>query len=244
MEARVKVDETEVVKIDIGQLAEVTIDAFPDSTFTGHVTEIGNSPIYTSAGASQQAVDFEVKVTLAEHIPNIRPGLSCKAEIETARRAAAIAVPLGAVTVRKWPPEPKFDRRQRGRRRAERRAEATTTEATTTEAATTEVTKAEAAVETATATTTSTDNASGSQAKAPDSTEIEREDKEGVFVVEDGIASFRPVTIGVTGEEDFEVLSGLEVDETVVTGPFRILRELEDGEAVKEGKQQREQGNE
>ncbi len=200
MEARVKVDETEVVKVAMGQPAKIEIDAFPDTTFAGHVTEIGNSPIYTSAGSSQQAVDFEVKVVLDERIPNVRPGLSAKADIEVARRPDAIAVPLGSVTVRKWPPEPKLDRRgRRGRRAAAHTAAA----------------------------------AADSTGAAPDSVQVERKDLEGVFVVADGEARFRPVKLGVAGEDDFEVLGGLEEGETVVTGPFRVLRELENGDAVK-----------
>ncbi len=202
MEARVKVDETEVVKVAMGQSAVVEIDAFPDSSFTGRVTDIGNSPIFTRAGSSGQAVDFEVKVTLDDRIPNIRPGLSCKADITVAVRDSAIAVPLGAVTVRKWPPEEKFDRTRRGRRRA-RRVEPSADQA---------------------------EDQAADQAAA----KIEREDKEGVFVVEDGIAWFNPVKLGIAGEEDFELLSGLDVGKTVVTGPFRILRDLEHGDAVKQ----------
>jgi HlyD family secretion protein len=66
--------------------------------------------------------------------------------------------------------------------------------------------------------------------------EPEPEEKEGVFVVEDGTARFRPVRLGIAGEEHFEVISGLTEGETVVTGPFRILRDLEDGDAVKSKK--------
>jgi HlyD family secretion protein len=206
MEARVKVDETEVVKVALAQTAEIKIDAFADAVFAGRVSEIGNSPIYTSAGASQQAVDFEVKVTLLDQVPHIRPGLSCKAEIKVATRDSALAVPLGSVTVRKWPPEERLDRRRRGQRPRGRTA------------ATEEVAPADSA------------------AAKPSSEEVQREEKEGVFVVSDGLANFRPVEIGIAGEDDFEVLAGLSEDETVITGPFRILRDLKHGDAVKKGK--------
>jgi len=225
MEARIKVDETEVVKIGVGQSAEVNIDAFPDTTFTGKVTEIGNSPIYTSAGTSGQAVDFEVKVTLDDRIPNIRPGLSCKSEVRVAERDSAIAVPLGAVTVRKWPPEEKFDRKRRGRR--SRRPVPEETDDTTAAVA-------------ADSASPSTGTAAGEDQPKPKDKAVEREDKEGVFVVEDGMASFQPVRLGIAGEDDFEVLSGLAAGQSVVTGPFRILRDLEHGDAVKRSKKGRD----
>ena len=74
---------------------------------------------------------------------------------------------------------------------------------------------------------------------ATDTTDVEREDREGVFVVEDGKARFTPVELGITGEEDFEVLSGLEADQPMVAGPFRVLRDLQHGDRVKEQKTKR-----
>ncbi len=73
IEAEVEVDETEVVSIEIGNEAEVTLDAFPDVTYAGEVTEIGNSPILSSG---QQGVDFKVVITITDTIQNVRPGLS------------------------------------------------------------------------------------------------------------------------------------------------------------------------
>jgi HlyD family secretion protein len=110
LEARVQVDETEVVKVAVGQLAKIEIDAFPDTSFVGHVSEIGNSPILTGAGTGQQAVDFEVKIALDNRVPDVRPGLTAKAEIRTAERKQVVAAPMGAVTARKWPPDPKLTR--------------------------------------------------------------------------------------------------------------------------------------
>jgi HlyD family secretion protein len=76
----------------------------------GHVAEIGNSPILTGAGTGQQAVDFEVKIALDNRVPDVRPGLTAKAEIRTAERKQVVAAPMGAVTARKWPPAPKLTR--------------------------------------------------------------------------------------------------------------------------------------
>ncbi len=246
MEARVKVDETEVVKVAIGQAAEVKIDAFADTTFSARVTEIGNSPIFTSAGTSGQAVDFEVKVTLDDQIPNIRPGLSCKAEITVAERDSALAVPLGAVTVREWPPQERLDRQRRRGRGSRTPPVESPTESPAAEspAEPSEIrtepsseSTSEASAAASTETPARTEEAGRSGVPVADgeggSQKVEREEEEGIFVVEDGVALFRPIRIGITGEDDFEVLSGLGVGETVVTGPFRVLRELEHGDAVK-----------
>ncbi|MFO7654501.1 MAG: efflux RND transporter periplasmic adaptor subunit [Candidatus Krumholzibacteriia bacterium] len=196
MEAWVEVDETEVVDVEIGQAAGVTIDAFPDSTFEGRVTEIGNSPVLVRTGASQEAVDFEVKITLERAPARIRPGLSAKAEITVADRRDVLAVPLGAVTVRPWPLRQEDVQRYRGRReQAQRRAL----------------------------------EPLGFVPADSLPREAERKDAEGVFVVRDGFARFVPVQLGIAGEEHFEIVSGLDEGMTVITGPFRILRELDDG---------------
>jgi len=102
MEATVEVDETDVVHIDIGQEAKVTVDAFPDTTFTGKVTEVSTAPkiVPTAAGPSPTATDFEVKITLEGSIPAARSGLSASAEITTAQRKAALAVPVQSLVVR------------------------------------------------------------------------------------------------------------------------------------------------
>ena len=101
IEAQVEVDETDIPSVTFGQKAKITIDAMPGKTFTGKVTEIGNSPIQTTgATASTQATNFLVKVTLDSAIPDVRPGFTCTAEITTATRDNAIAVPIQATTVR------------------------------------------------------------------------------------------------------------------------------------------------
>ncbi|HEY1270916.1 MAG TPA: efflux RND transporter periplasmic adaptor subunit [Terriglobales bacterium] len=106
--AEVKVDETDIVNVKIGQSAEVTIDAIPKKTFKGTVSEIGDNAIVRSTGlatsqqasASQEAKDFKVVVTLSEPPPNLRPGLSATAKITTATRNNALAVPIQALTIR------------------------------------------------------------------------------------------------------------------------------------------------
>jgi len=101
IQAEVEVDETDIPNVKFGQPAKVTIDAMPGQTFTGKVTEIGNSPIQTGTGqASTQATNFKVVVTLDKEIPEVRPGFTCTAEITTAVRDNVVAVPIQATTVR------------------------------------------------------------------------------------------------------------------------------------------------
>jgi HlyD family secretion protein len=93
-----KVDETEIVGLSIGDYAEVEVDALPEVIFKGKVTEIGNSPI--SGGAQQEAKDFKVVVTLEEPSPKLRPGMSCTSEITTETRKNVLAIPIQALTIR------------------------------------------------------------------------------------------------------------------------------------------------
>ncbi len=94
IEAEVDVDETDIPTLRIGQTAKVTIDAMPDQTFTGKVTEVGNSPIQAAgASAAAQATNFKVVVTLDKEIADVRPGFTCTAEITTAMRDEVLVGP-------------------------------------------------------------------------------------------------------------------------------------------------------
>ena len=99
MEAWVEVDETDVVNLRVGQPAEIIVDAYPDTVFHGVIDRIGNSPI-TETGSNQQAVNFEVVILLTDTIPNVRPGLSCVADIITGTRRNVLSIPIQALTVR------------------------------------------------------------------------------------------------------------------------------------------------
>jgi len=102
IEAEVEVDETEIPTVALNQEAKVMIDAVPDRTFKGRVTEIGNSPIQntTQNTGQRQATTFKVVITLEEPVPDIRPGFTCTAEITTAKRKEVVSVPIQALTVR------------------------------------------------------------------------------------------------------------------------------------------------
>ncbi|HKE58106.1 MAG TPA: efflux RND transporter periplasmic adaptor subunit [Pyrinomonadaceae bacterium] len=106
--AEVKVDETDIVNVKLGQTAEVTIDAIPGKTFKGEVTEIGDNAIVRSTGlatsqstaSSQEAKDFKVVVTLKDPPENVRPGLSTTSKITTGTRSSALTIPIQALTIR------------------------------------------------------------------------------------------------------------------------------------------------
>lgn len=205
IQAEIEVDETDVPSVQMGQPAVVTIDAVPNRTFKGRVTEIGNSPIQTTSTTQTtgqgQATNFKVVVTIDEPVPDVRPGFTCTAEITTATRARVVAVPIQALTVRELlfdaagtlvhEPPPVRPRRLFG-------------------------TAAPAAPR-------------APREPGPGQT---RKEAEGVFVLRDGRAVFTPVSIGIAGERYFEVLSGLRENDQVIIGPFASVRELADGEAV------------
>jgi len=100
IETEVEVDEADIPYIKLGQVAKVTIDAFPNKTFPGKVTEVANSPIQTGAAATGRATTFRVTVTIEGTVPNVRPGFTCTAVITTATRQKAVAVPIQAMTLR------------------------------------------------------------------------------------------------------------------------------------------------
>jgi HlyD family secretion protein len=106
--AEVKVDETDIVNVKMGQDADVTIDAVPGKIFHGKVTEIGSQAVLRSSGlattqsttSTQEAKDFKVVVTLDSPPANLRPGLSTTAKIKTAEKKSVIAIPIQALAVR------------------------------------------------------------------------------------------------------------------------------------------------
>jgi len=108
MTAEVKVDETDIVNVQVGQSAEVSIDAIPKQKFKGIVAEIGRNAVLRSTGVStaettssgQEAKDFKVVVALQDPPPNLLPGLSATARITTATRSNALAIPIQALTIR------------------------------------------------------------------------------------------------------------------------------------------------
>ena len=201
LEAEIEVDETDIPAVRLGQPVEIEIDALPGSTYTGRVTEIGNSPIQqnAAAGAAQEATNFLVVVVIDGDIPGVRPGFTCTAEITTATRTATLAVPIQATTVR----EVELDAAGAIVRRTDETGSGVISRP-----------------------------ASASSAPAPADGETTREEREGVFVARQGRAVFVPVTTGIAGERYFEALNGLAEGDLVITGPFEVVRNLDDGDPV------------
>ncbi len=105
--AEVKVDETDIVNVALGQTADVSVDALPGKIFKGHVTEVGDQALLRSTGVAtsqttsgtEEAKDFKVVVTLDQTSDELRPGLSSTARITTARKENAITIPIQALTM-------------------------------------------------------------------------------------------------------------------------------------------------
>ncbi|HEY6808456.1 MAG TPA: efflux RND transporter periplasmic adaptor subunit [Gemmatimonadales bacterium] len=184
IQTTVQVDETDVVRLRLADSVEVTIDAFPDTSFTGRVTKISDSSVLPTGGASvggqnTQAVDYTVEVTLNHPPANVRPDLSATARIITDTRKQALAIPIISLTVRDNKP-------------------------------------------------VSTENR-----RADTMTMGKKAQTEGVFVVTNGKVAFRPVKVGIAGDQYFEVLDGVKEGETIVAGPYQAIRDLKDGAPVR-----------
>jgi HlyD family secretion protein len=175
--AEVRVDETDIVNVRVGQEAKIKVDALGDKQLIGHVSEVGNSALNKSTNSNnggnngQEAKDFKVVITLDEPTKELRPGLSCTATIITATSKQVLSIPIQALTIREF------------------------------------------------------DN--------PDKSIKKKVEKEGVFTIKNGIANFHPVKTGITGTTDIEVIEGLNTDEEIITGPYQVLRTIEDNAKVK-----------
>ncbi len=106
LETKVRVDETDVSRINVGDSAVVEIDAFPDTTFLGRVVQISNSSVRGTGGAqaTDQAIDYEVTISLTNAPPDTRPDFSTTAKVITATRQSVLAIPIIALTVRENEP--------------------------------------------------------------------------------------------------------------------------------------------
>jgi HlyD family secretion protein len=183
--AKVDVDETDVVRLSLDDSVAVSIDAFPDTTFIGRVSKIGNSAKLAASsggpgGTADRAVDFEVEIELENPPADIRPDLSATARIVTDTRKETLSIPIIALTVREHQDVPN-----------ELKA-------------------------------------------ATDSATRKKNEREGVFVVRGGVASFVPVKVGIAGEEHFEVLTGLNQGDSIVAGPYQAIRDMKDSTKVKQ----------
>lgn len=201
--AEVRVDETDIVNVKLGESADVTIDAMPDQTFKGRVTEIGDQALVRSSGVAtsqttagtQEAKDFKVVVTLDNPPVNLRPGFSTTAKITTASKSSVLAIPIQALTVR-----------TQG-----------------------EITAQRAALASGKKTATASQTASESDAtrNKKDVQGVFVVDKTTKKV------DFKSVETGIQGATDAEVTRGLSEGQEIVTGSYKVLRTLKIGAKVK-----------
>lgn len=199
-EVEVEIDETDIADLDIGQKTKVEIDAFPDTTFTGEVIEIGNTATTTGLGTNDQATNFKVKVALLDKNSRIRPGMSSTVDITTKERYGVPSTLIQAIVMRE------FD------------ADSLQADSIPAESSGNVVHAAEIEEDTE-------DDDSGE--------EKEKIKRKGVFVVRDGKAVFLEVETGIADQQNIEIIEGLAEGDEVITGSFRILRRLKDGDAVK-----------
>jgi HlyD family secretion protein len=203
--AEVKVDETDIVNVQMDQSVDVTVDALPGRVFKGHVTEVGDQALLRTTGiatsqsttGTEEAKDFKVVVTIDQTpgIPmdDLRPGLSATAKITTAHKPSALTIPIQALVQR--------------------------------DAAAEKILAANAGKPPSGAVATPAGAATKPQLV------------QGVYVLrtiqKKQRVEFVPVTTGITGATDIEVLGGLKEGDQIVTGRYRILRALKSGTAVK-----------
>lgn len=210
IQVTVQVDETDVVRIHVGDSTDITIDAFPDTSFTGRVTEIKNSSVRGAATGglnTDQAVDYEVIVELNNPPRGVRPDLSATARIVTARRTGVLSVPIIALTVRQ--PQDTMPAQPAGGATADTSKRAAGADSA---APATRTPRADTAANTG-----------------------RRQDVEGLFVVDTTTMQvrFRPVRVGIAGDEYFEVLGGVREGETIVAGPYQAIRDIRNDAKVR-----------
>jgi len=198
MEVQVEIDETDIVDVEIGQRAEIEVEALIDTLLPGRVTEVGNSGITSMAGTQEEVTNFLVTVLVDNAHDALRPGMTATVEIITATHEGVLNVPIQSVASR-TPTE--LEEAER-----EREAEESGDEGDEGE-------------------------------REPKRKRSEREEEkeiEGVFVVgEEDEAVWVPVVAGIADELSIEIDGDLEDGQKVVSGPYKVLRTLKSGQALK-----------
>ncbi|MGH9354468.1 MAG: efflux RND transporter periplasmic adaptor subunit [Terriglobia bacterium] len=211
IDANIMVDETDIANIKLGQPAYVQVDALPDQTFKGVVTEIGQSALSSTTGqtttgqqqstsTTEEAKQFKVVVRLQKPPNVLRPGLSATARIITSVRKDALSIPIQAVTVRS---KKELEQNQKGGKGQKGQVLAAETQP-----------------------------AAGA-ADGPPGMNPDADDEQGVFVIRAGRAAFVPVKTGIMGAMNVEVLQGLKQGDEIVSGSYAVLRTLKNGTKVR-----------
>lgn len=209
--SEVLVDETDIASVKLKQPAYISIDALPNQTFKGYVTEIGQSAVSSTTGetttaqssssnvSDQEAKQFKVKVRLENPPGTLRPGLSCTARIITAVRKNVVSIPIQALTFRS---KKELEQNQK---KGRNQGQVLAAEALPPDAA----------------------------ADSPPDGSSSHDDIQGVFVVRNGHAVFVPVETGIMGTMNAEVLKGVEPGDVIVTGSYSALRTLRNNAKIR-----------
>jgi HlyD family secretion protein len=210
MEVLSEIDESEVVKVALGDSAKIELDALAGKSFSGVISEIANSATTRGRGTAEEATHFEVKVAFVGDVAALRPGMSATLDIMTERRNSVLNLPIQCVTMRPKPESeggPAVAGKGDHKGKKEKHGEGGPREAM----------------------------ADPAPAPAGGGGSMASNLREVVYVVRDGVAHEVPVKTGISSPTQIEILSGeLKEGDEVVSGNYRVLaRELADGDRVK-----------
>ena len=204
MEARVDVNENDVVNVKVGDKANVKIDAYGDRKFHGTVYQIANTGTTTGSGTQEEVTNFQVKVRIEDHDVPLKPGLSCTADIETNMVKDAVAVPMQAVTIRTGESNLSPEEIEKRKLKATARDKGDN----------------------------NADYVNERQEKAAQKEEREKLSKV-VFLKKSGKAQSVKVTTGISDDTYIEIKSGVQPGDEVISGSYSaISRKLKDGAKV------------
>jgi len=201
MEARVDVNENDVVNVKVDDKANVKIDAYGDRKFHGTVYQIANTGKTTGTGTQEEVTNFEVKIRIDDHDVTLKPGLSCTADIETNMVKDAVAVPMQSVTIRTGDSNLSPEEIEKQKQKVAARDKGDN----------------------------SADYVNERQEKATQKEEHEKIAKV-VFLKKGGKAQMVKVTTGISDDTYMEIRSGIKPGEEVISGSYSaISRKLKDG---------------
>src|SRR3989441_734229 len=204
MEARVDVNENDVVNVKLGDKAEIKIDAYGDRRFKGTVYQIGNTGKTTGSGTQEEVTNFEVKIRIEDHDVELKPALSCTADVQTNEVKDVVAVPMQAVTIRTGDSNLSPEEIEKKKQKVAQRDKGDN----------------------------SAEFVDGRAAKAAQKEEREKLAKV-VFLKKSGKAEMAKVTTGISDDTYTEIKTGIQPGDEVISGSYSaISRKLKEGAKV------------
>jgi HlyD family secretion protein len=205
MEARVNVNENDVINVKIGDTARISVDAYPDRIVKGVVREIASTALTRNAGTQEEVTNFEVKISIPDPEVVLRPGMSATADIETATVTDVVAVPIQSVTVRAKDSDLSPEEREKQSAQQSSRDKAEDNRADV------------------------TNEALDRQKARAEKEKLQRV----VFVKTGGTVAMKQVETGISDNTFIEIRKGIAPGEEVVSGSYTaISRKLKDGAKV------------